>query len=77
MAFSWDQTKKDAIAMKVRRAVTMAKVGKNTDFKLAHPDWVRDAQNKNYIDLKKKVTDSVVKRQELAMARRQKLVGKS
>ncbi len=76
MSFSWETMKKTAIDTKIRRAKTMAIVGSNPDFKLAHPDWVRDAQTKNFTILIKKVREDAIKQQEVAMRRRLKLVGK-
>ncbi len=77
MAYSHVQFKENAIIVKIRRAKTMANAGNNPDFKLQHPDWVRDAQNKNYTSLIKKVTDDTKKRQEIYIRRRLKLVGQS
>ncbi len=54
----------------------MAKVGTNDDFRLLHPDWVRDAQKGNYTDLKVKVKALVEKQQDKAIKRRNKLGGK-
>ncbi len=76
MVFSWTNAKKNAIDTKVRRAKTMATVGQNSDFKLQHPDWVRDAQQKNFTALVKKVTEQTKKKQDEHAARRLKLVGK-
>ncbi len=48
--FSWKDMKERAILVKIERAETMAKKKDvNPDFKLAHPDWVSQAQN-NYSD---------------------------
>ncbi len=77
MAFSWDNIKKIAIEIKIRRAKTMALAGSNPDFKLAHPDWVRDAQTKNYVSLIKKVTEQVKSQQEVHARRQAKLSGKN
>ncbi len=55
----------------------MAKVGSNPDFKLEHPDWVRDAQTNNYIALTKKVRELAVKKQETYLRRRLRMVGKN
>ncbi len=74
MAFSWTEVKKKVVEKKIERAIIMAKVGQNTDFKLQHPDWVRDAQSKNYTDLKKKVREQVERKQENEIKRRQKFV---
>ncbi len=74
--YSHVEAKKSAIKTKIRRAVTMAKAGKNSDFKIAHPDWVRDATKKDFTDLIKKITDKELKYQEFALKRRDKLGGK-
>ncbi len=76
MPFSWEKAKKQAIDIKIRRAITMARAGTNDDFKILHPDWVRDAQSGKFIDLKLKVKQKVEKTQELAIKRREKIAGK-
>ncbi len=77
MGFSWKQAKLDAIAIKVRRAKTMAeKKDVNPDFAIKHPEWIREAQQKRFTDLAKKVTEAVQKEQDRAQARRDKLVRK-
>ncbi len=76
MPFSWDEARASIIAKKIQRNITFAKVGTNKDFKISHPDWVSQAQTKNFVDLKKKVKESVMKQQDLAIIRRLKLVGK-
>ncbi len=73
----WDKVKKRAVETEVRRAIVMAKGNLNPDFDVAHPDWVREAQNNNYINLKKKVRESIEKSQARAVERRNKLVGKA
>ncbi len=70
MGFSWIKVKENAIAVKVRRAKTMAKGNINPDFDKAHPDWVRDAQNKNYTSMTKIVSDNAKKFQDIAYKRR-------
>ncbi len=77
MSFSWKQAKQDAIAIKIRRAITQAKSGTNPSFKLQHPDWVRDAVKDDYTLLKKQVRDQMEKRQKSVMDRRVKRGGKS
>ncbi len=78
MGFSWEKMKKEAVDIKIRRAITMAsKKNVNPDFAIAHPDWVREAQKQNYTDLKVKIKQSVEKEQQRAMARRNKYVGKT
>ncbi len=76
MAFSWEKLKERAIEKKISRAITMAKVGTNNDFRILHPDWIREAQNKQFSNLKKQVRDAVEKQQAVYMARRVKLGGK-
>ncbi len=75
MAFSRAKLLERALAIKIDRNITLAKAGNNSDFKLAHPDWVREAQQKNYIMLKKVTTELVQKHQSDALKRRQKLIG--
>jgi len=75
--FSWKKAKLDAIATKIRRAKTMAIAGNNPDIKLSHPDWVRDAQSKNFTQLVKEVKEKVEKFQQTAMNRRDKRSGKN
>ncbi len=77
MVFSWKAAKANAIEIKVRRAITMADSGQNSDFKIQHPDWVRDAQAKNYTHLKKVVKESVERYQAQAQARRDKRARKN
>ncbi len=76
MAFSWDKAKKQAIEKKVQRNITMAKTASNDDFKIAHPDWVRDAQSKRFTDLKLKVKQVVERQQAVAQGRRDKFARK-
>ncbi len=72
--FNWVDFKKYVIQHEIDRNIILAKAGTNTDFKNLHPDWISQAQNKNFIDLRKKVEASMIKYQENAMARRQKFV---
>jgi len=75
--FSWKDMKERAIQVKIERAMTMAKKKDvNPDFKLQHPDWVSQAQNNNFTDLKKKVRQMVENQQAIAMARRTKVARK-
>ncbi len=72
--FSWDRMKETAIQLKIERAITMAqKKNVNPDFKIQHPDWVAQAQNNDFIDLKKKVRALIEKQQKTAMDRRFKI----
>jgi len=73
--FSWKQAKLDAIAIKIRRAKTMAINASNPDFKIKHPDWVRDAQKKDFTMLEKVVKEQMEKKQKKAMDRRVKRGG--
>ncbi len=74
--FSWKRMKEYAVETKIRRAITMAsKQDVNPDFKLAHPDWVSQAQQNNFTDLRKKVKELVEKQQAIAMKRRDKVAG--
>ncbi len=75
MSFSHKQAKIDAVAIKIRRAMTMAKSATNPTFKLEHPDWVRDAQKDDYTLLKKQVKELIEKKQKHAMDRRVKRGG--
>ncbi len=70
--FSWKQDKLDMIDLKIRRAMVMAKSGSNLEFKILHPDWVRDAVKDDYTLLKKVVREDMVKRQKQSMDRRRK-----
>jgi len=49
----------------------------NPDFKIQHPDWVSQAQNQNYTDLKAKIKTLIEKQQQRAQARRLKVARKS
>ncbi len=63
-AFNREQSKKDAIVIKQRRARTQAKLGM-PEFKAKHPSWVRDAQleNPNYTLINKEVKEKCEKKQ--------------
>ncbi len=75
MGFSREQSKINAIATKLRIAKTMAIVGSNPDFKLKHPDWVRDAQKKDFTLLNKRVKEDAIKFQDAYTRRRNKING--
>ncbi len=75
--FSWKAEKDYAVSVKVERAKTMALAGSNSDFKLKHPDWIRDAQSKNYTKLVTDVTVKTRKYQDNAQRRRDKRAGKN
>ncbi len=68
----WDRVKLNAIDVKIRRAKTLANTASNNDFNVAHPDWIRDAQNKNYVTLTKKIKEDIVKQHTKAIDRRKK-----
>ncbi len=73
MSFSWKQAKKDAIATALRRAKTMAvKTNSNPDFAIRHPDWIREAQNNQFINMTKSITEEIKKQQERALLRKLK-----
>ncbi len=74
--FSWKQAKIEAVDLKIERAITMANSATNSDFKILHPDWVRDAQKKDYTLLKKQVREKIEKYQNKAQQRRDKRSGK-
>ncbi len=73
--FSWEKYKANVIKNEIARAMTQAKRGSAQD-KLDHPDWVREAQNNNYMNLKKVVREKFEKYQEDALLRRLKRAGK-
>ncbi len=74
--FSWKEAKADTVDLKIQRAITMANNGQNPDFKALHPDWVRDAQKKDYTLLKTQVKEKCLKYQNKAQQRRDKRSGK-
>ncbi len=74
MEFSWEKARADTIENKIRRAKTMAKSGLNKDFKIAHTDWVSQAQQNNYKDLEVKIRALMIKKQNAALDRRQRFV---
>ncbi len=76
MTFSWDKIKAKAIEHKIRRAKTMARVSNNDDFRIEHPQWIKDAQVKKYTELEIKIRDKVLRYQGKAIKRRDKLAGK-
>ncbi len=78
MGFSRITARESAIAMKVRRAITMAKNpissdGTVNDFSISHPSEVREASDKKYSNLTKRVTEETKKWQVRALERRRKL----
>ncbi len=76
MPFSWVQAKKNAIDKKIQRAITLSKGNINPDFDVQHPDWLRDAQNDNYTNLKKQIKEKIIRQQDRIQKRRDKLGGK-
>jgi len=81
LSFSWKTEKEIAIAIAIRRARILAGGASpesmaNPDFKIQHPDWVRDANNKNFTQMDKIVREGVLKQQKIAMDRRAKYAGK-
>lgn len=77
MVFSWIQEIKDAKKVKQRRARTMAISGANPDFSIKHPDWVRDAKQKNFTAMDKKIGEEFDKQQERLKRRVEKYARKN
>jgi len=75
MGFSWKQLQIEAILAEIRRNKTMSINASNPDFKLRHPDWIRDAQNKNFTQLVKDTTKVMQAKQHLALDRKLKTHG--
>ncbi len=72
--FSWKDFKKEVVNVKIARAITMAeKKNVNPDFAIAHPDWVKQAQSRDFVDLKRKIKEQVERYQAIALARRKKI----
>ncbi len=74
----WDNIKKRTIETKVRRAIVMANNptsfdGTKNDYSIRYPADVRNAANKNFIDLKKRVIDETKKQHERSKERSDKL----
>ncbi len=80
MPFSWSKAKSRAKVVKINKEMRCARGGANynPDFALAHPDEVREAQQKPglYTKLVNRVTKEVNAKQDLAMQRRLKTIGK-
>lgn len=74
--FSWKHEMEKALETEIKINKMWAKNKSNPEFNLLHPDWIRDAQNKNYTQLEKEVTANVMKKQAEAIERRKKLAGK-
>ncbi len=73
MGFSWKQAKIDAVDIKIRRAITMVQGDNpNPDIAVRHPEWIKQAQQKQYTELKNSVEDLIKREQNQAMIRRKK-----
>lgn len=75
MAFSWPTAKDEAVKVKLRRAIIFAKTG-NKEFKTKHNDEVIDAAKKIFTKLTVRVTNEIKQKQDLAIKRRMKKLGK-
>ena len=75
LPFSWDNYKKRMIEHEVEVSIQRAKRGSAEDKRL-HPDWVRDAQKKDFTMLTKQVRESIAKYHADALTRRLKRHGK-
>ncbi len=76
-AFSHKESAQRAIDTEVRRNKTMAINASNADFKLKHPDWVRDAQQKKFTQLEIRTKENMLAHQKLARDSRKRLGGQS
>lgn len=76
MTFSRKADRARALDIKIRRAKTMAKSAKNKDFAIQYPDEVREAQQKNFTKLTKRVTEDYAKFTKNVTDRRNKFAGK-
>ncbi len=66
-----------ALKIKIRRAITMVQGDNpNSDIAVQHPEWVRAAQQKNYLELTKSVTQKFKQYQDRVTKRRMKFAGK-
>ncbi len=75
--FSHKRMAEEALKIKIRRAITQVQGDNpNSDVAVRHPEWVREAQNKKYTELTKKITEDVTKNQVRALERRNRLGGK-
>ncbi len=81
MPFSWDMAKERTIKKAIDRAIILAG-GKqsdslaNTDFKILHPDWVSQANKKDFTVLSKTIRENMKKVQDRALERRAKIAPK-
>lgn len=71
--FSWVKLQEKALQVKLRRAKIKSKGQVNSDWDKDHPDFVRDAQQKNYTQLIKKITEKHKLHLEKVTRRREKL----
>ena len=69
--FSWSQSLIDVQNKKIARAKIQAKA-QHPDFKLAHPDESRDANNNQFTKLAKRVKDEVLLLQKQSKDRMEK-----
>ncbi len=84
MAFSRQNTIKDGLRIKLRRAKIKAKSHANDkmgtidkEWKLQHQDWITEAKTGKYDSLVKKITEQEKNRLAIVMQRRLKRVGKA
>lgn len=75
MAFSWKQAKIDAINKKIANAIILS--GLNKAEATGNPDYIAKHHYKDVTEIKVKVKAEVIKQQEMAQIRRNKLVGKN
>ncbi len=76
--YSHKQRAEDTIKLKVERAINMVQGDNpNPDVAIQHPEWVRAAQQKNYTELTKYVTEHTKKLQLRARERREKTHGQN
>lgn len=75
MSFSWEQHKKDALEIKIRRAKTRAK-NQHPDWKLKYPGEARDAAQGNYTVLINRIKKEAEIREKTQKNRIDKRLGK-
>lgn len=74
MAFSRSESLARALSHKVRYAQTLSKVNQNKDWKDEHEDWCKDAQNGNFVILKKTLLEAHKKNIADVLQRREKTI---
>ncbi len=74
MGFSWKQAKIDALNKKIANAIILS--GLHKPEAIGNADYIAKHHYKDKTELKTKVTAEVLKQQEIAQLRRDKLVGK-